>query len=410
MITEAFFRSPKVGEWTDGVGLILIVRPAARSSDKPRKTWILRTTVAGRRRKIGLGSCGIAEARKRAVEARQLIAQGKDPSRRVRARQLAAYAASDACIAMTFAEAAKRWLPKAPKHKNAKSELIRERSLEHLAPIHAKALTAVTPADLAEILHCLKPETAIRVYGAARAVFAFGAALLEPEGVILRSPADLARLRALGWSPRSRRSHKPMAALPWTRAPELLAELERNDDPIAPLIRFVLATASRCGAARLAKLKHIDLKAGTWMIPVENLKDSAHRREALVIPLNDVALAAVSPGSSKYVFVNDRGRPFTDRDVTYFTRKLRRRHPDWIDPSSGRAFTVHGFRSMFRSWAAAKREPRDVVEIAIGHQPYGAVESVYQRDDLLEPRRDLMQRWGRHCRNEIADIIPLRRA
>ena len=409
MINEAFFRSPKVGEWTDGDGLMLIVRPAARSGDKPRKTWILRTTVDGKRRKIGLGSCGLGEARRRAAEARQRIVEGKDPSRRAEARQRAAAAASDAVRAMTFGEAAARWRPKAPKLKNTKSEFIRERALAHLAPISAKPLTLITPADLAEILHDLKPETAIRAYGVAKAVFAFGTVLLEPENIILRSPADLGRLRALGWSPRSRRSHKPMPALPWARAPKLLAELESNPEPIARLVRFVLATASRCGAARLAKRKHIDLKAKTWTIPVESLKDSAHRREVLVIPLNDVALAAIPPNSGEYVFVNDHGRLFTDRDITYFTRKLRRRHPDWIDPATGRAFTAHGCRSMFRSWAAARHEPRDAVEISMGHQPYGAVESAYQRDDLREPRRDLMQRWARHCR-ETAVVLPMRRA
>jgi integrase len=410
MITEAFFRSPKVGEWTDDDGLMLIVRPAARPGDKPRKTWILRLTVDGKRRKIGLGSCGLGEARKEAEKARQDLREGKDPSPRAKARQRAAEAVSDAIRTMTFGEAADRWLPKAPALKNAKSELIRERSIEHLSPISAKPLTSITPADLAEILHGLAPETAIRVYSAAKSVFAFGAVLLEPEGDMLRSPADLARLRALGWSPRSRRAHKPMPALPWTRARELLAELERDDEPIARLFAFILATVSRCGAARLAKRKNIDPKARTWTIPVEDLKDSSHRREALIVPLSDVAIAAIPPGSSEYVFVNDRGRPFTDRDITYFTRKLRRRHPDWIDPTTGRAFTAHGCRSMFRSWAAARHEPRDVVEVAMGHQPYGMVESVYQRDDLLEPRRELMQRWGRHCRGETADVIPLRRA
>jgi hypothetical protein len=78
MITEAFFRSPKVGEWTDSDGLMLIVRPAARSGHKLRKTWMLRKTVEGTRRKIGLGSCGLAEGRKRAAEARQL-ADGSKP-------------------------------------------------------------------------------------------------------------------------------------------------------------------------------------------------------------------------------------------------------------------------------------------------------------------------------------------
>ena len=148
---------------------------------------------------------------------------------------------------MTFGEAAAQWLPRAPKLRNPKSDEIRQRALDHhLAPIRDKALTAITPADLVEILVRLKPETAMRVYSAAKAVFEFGAALLEPEGVILRLPTDLAKLRALGWSPRSRRSHKPMPALDWRRAPELLAELENRPEPIARLMIFILATASRC--------------------------------------------------------------------------------------------------------------------------------------------------------------------
>ena len=182
----------------------------------------------------------------------------------------------------------------------------------------------------------------MRVYSVAKAVFEFGAALLEPEGVNLRMPTDLAKLRALGWSPRSRRSHKPMPALDWRRAPELLAELESRPEPIARLLTFILATASRCGAARLAKRQNIDLKAKVWSIPAEDLKDAKFRTGALIVPLNAVALSAIPQGRGEYVFTNERGKPFTDQDVTYFIRKLRRRHPDWTDPATGRAFTARG--------------------------------------------------------------------
>jgi integrase len=307
---------------------------------------------------------------------------------------------------MTFAEAAERWLPKALKLKNPKSELIRLRAIDHLAPISAKPLTAVVPADLAEILRARKPETAIRVYSVAKAVFEFGAALLEPEGVVLRLPTDLMRLRALGWSPRSRKSHKPMPALNWSRAPELLAELSAHDESIARLFTFVLATVSRSGSARLAKRKHIDFKARTWTIPVEDLKDSRHRHKALVIPLSDLALSAIPPGSNDFVFANDHGKSFGDRDITYFTRKLRRRHPD-LRPND-----LSPCMARDRCFVRGRRRAanREVVEIAMGHQPYDLVESVYQRDDLLGPRAELMQRWDRHCRGETADVIPLRRA
>jgi integrase len=407
-ITEAFFRNPELGEWTDDLtpGLILVVRPA--KSGRKRKSWILRAVIDGKRRKIGLGACGLAEARKRAAEARQAIHEGNDPSHRAKASHRASVLASATIRGVTFGETSVQWLPRAPKLRNPKSERIRWRALNHhLAPIRDKALTAITPAELVEILVPLRPETARRVYGAAKSVFEFGAALLEPEGVNLRPPTDLAKLRALGWSPRSRRSHKPMPALSWKRAPELLAELETRSEPIARLMVFILATASRCGAARMARHKNIDLKAKTWTIPIADLKDGAHRKEPLVVTLSDVALSAIPPRHGEYVFTDADGRPFGDHDISYFIHRLRLRHPDWIDSVTERPLTAHGMRSMFRSWAAATRQDRELVELAMGHVVYGASEGAYVRDPLHELRAELMQRWGRHCR-ATAVVVPIR--
>ena len=225
---------------------------------------------------------------------------------------------------MTFGEAAAQWLPRAPKLRNPKSERIRERALDHhLAPIRDKALTAITPADLVEILVPLRPETALRVYGVAKAVFEFGAVLLEPEGVNLRPPTDLAKLRALGWSPRSRRSHTPMPALDWKRAPELLADLESRPEPIARLMVFILATASRCGAARMAKRKNIDLKAKTWTVPIDGLEGRQASQRAAGRAAERRRPVRHSAGRGEYRLHRRRGRPFADHDITNFVRTLR---------------------------------------------------------------------------------------
>ena len=105
-ITEAFFRSPELGEWTDDLapGLILVARPAKTGG--LRKSWVLRAVVDGKRRKVGLGTCGLAEARKRAAKARQDIHDGKDPSPREEARERAALRASEARRSITFGEVA----------------------------------------------------------------------------------------------------------------------------------------------------------------------------------------------------------------------------------------------------------------------------------------------------------------
>jgi integrase len=108
------------------------------------------------------------------------------------------------------------------------------------------------------------------------------------------------------------------------------------------------------------------------------------------------------------VFTNADGRPFSDYDISYFIHKLRLRHPDWIDSVTDRPLTAHGMRSMFRSWAAATRQDRELVELAMGHVVYGSSEGAYVRDPLHELRAELMERWARHCCPRTADVVPLR--
>jgi integrase len=84
--------------------------------------------------------------------------------------------------------------------------------------------------------------------------------------------------------------------------------------------------------------------------------------------------------------------------------------PRWRD-AEGRAVVPHGFRSTFRVWAGETRpEGREVVEAALAHTIKDKVEAAYQRSDLLERRRPLMEAWGAFCtRPAGGNVIPLRR-
>jgi integrase len=60
--------------------------------------------------------------------------------------------------------------------------------------------------------------------------------------------------------------------------------------------------------------------------------------------------------------------------------------------------TAHGFRSTFRTWAAELMTfPREVVEEALAHVVGNKVEAAYQRGDLFEKRRKLMDAWATYC-------------
>ena len=60
----------------------------------------------------------------------------------------------------------------------------------------------------------------------------------------------------------------------------------------------------------------------------------------------------------------------------------------------GLPFTVHGFGSSFRDWAAEETEtPNKVVEMALAHAIRNKAEAAYRRGALLDRRRVLMDEW-----------------
>ena len=73
--------------------------------------------------------------------------------------------------------------------------------------------------------------------------------------------------------------------------------------------------------------------------------------------------------------------------------------------------TVHGFRSSFRQWAAEQTSfPESVCELALAHVNRNRTEAAYQRSDLFERRRELMEAWCGYlsARSEVVSIHKLR--
>jgi integrase len=62
----------------------------------------------------------------------------------------------------------------------------------------------------------------------------------------------------------------------------------------------------------------------------------------------------------------------------------------------------HGLRSSFRDWAADKRKDADLAEAALAHAIRNKTVAAYQRSDLLQPRRTLMQEWADFATGEGA--------
>jgi integrase len=75
----------------------------------------------------------------------------------------------------------------------------------------------------------------------------------------------------------------------------------------------------------------------------------------------------------------------------------------------GHSVSAHGFRSRhFAIFAGETGQPSDIAEVALAHAVGSKVQATYQRGDLLERRRKLMEAWAAFCDRPMgADIVPL---
>jgi integrase len=383
----------KRGRYSDGGGLYLAV------DEGLSKRWVFLFTLNGKARMMGLGSINavsLEKARRKAAEARALVADGVDPIVQRRQEQ-------SRVGVPTFGELADQLLPhvggawRSPKHRKE----WRKSLCKHAAKLEGMHVDAIGAADVLAVLQPIWlaiPETARRVRGRVEAV------LDAAKARGLRDGENPARWK--GHLDHLLAKHRPavqhFAALPYEQMPAFLGQL-REQQGVGPLaLEFAILTACRSGEVLKAQWSEIDREARLWVIPAERTKRLREHR----VPLSDRCLAILDELSSRpadpvfgreFVFPGAlRGKPLGASSMESVLRRMNRSD-----------ITVHGFRSAFRTWVSETTDvPDRVAEEALGHVFGSAVERSYRRGDLFERRRELMQAWSRHC--EPRQVVPLR--
>ena len=68
--------------------------------------------------------------------------------------------------------------------------------------------------------------------------------------------------------------------------------------------------------------------------------------------------------------------------------------------------TVHGMRSSFKVWASETTNfANEVSEMALAHAISNKTEAAYRRGNLMEKRRQLMQKWDDYLNNKNVKVI-----
>ncbi|RBI67857.1 integrase [Roseovarius sp. TE539] len=372
------------------------------------RSWILRSTVQGKRRHIGLGpypEVSLAEAREQAAEMRRRIRAGRDPVEERRAERAAR--AVEVREETTFETAFLRYFEEKvqiersnPKHvKQWKSTIV-----TYAFPvIKDKPVSSISMEDILAVLSPIwstKNETASRVRQRVEAVLDWSRAMGFREG---DNPARWkGNLQQVLPAPsKIQKTGRRQPAIALDEAADWFGALQSRKGMAALALQFLTLTASRSGELRGATWEEIDLAKKIWIIPAERMKVAREHR----VPLSSAAvdLLKVLPRypECNYVFPSPRAKQMSDMAISAVMRRMqaddvKAGRAGFLDPQSRSPAVPHGIRSTFRDWAAERTNyPREMAEIALAHTVGSDVERAYRRGDMVEKRREMMEDWAR---------------
>ena len=367
---------------TDGDGLQLRVR-VNRSM---QWNFNYRHPVTKNRINMALGSypeVSLAQARKKTVEARELLAQGIDP----KAQRNELLEAKRAETEHTFENVATAWfeLKKDSVTPAYAEDIWRSLTLHVFPTMKSTPLSEVNAPMVIKLLRPIEAkgslETVKRVSQRLNEIMTYGV----NSGMIFANP--LSGIRAVFKKPKK----ENMAALAPDELPELMMEIANASIKRTTrcLIEWQLHTMTRPSEAATTRWADIDFDKRIWTIPAERMK----KRRPHIIPLTEHAFSLLETlkshsGHREYVFPSDRN-PRTHANSQTANMALKRM--GFQD-----RLVSHGMRSMASTILNEHGWDPELIEVALAHVDKDEVRSAYNRADYIERRRPMMAWWSEH--------------
>ena len=383
---------------TDGGGMYLLVNAGG-------KYWRMDYRFADKRKTLALGvypEVSLAKARQRREKARELLADGIDPSTAKREEK---QAKADAA-AHTFALVAREWLAKtAAERADATQNKITSWLEKDVIPfIGDMPISAIGPRDVLAALRKMEARGALdsvhRVKPVTGQVFRYAVAIGAAERDVTQdlkgSLAKAAPGHFAAITEPKQLGDLMRAIFNYTGHPNVIAALR-----LTPLL-FV-----RPGELRTMEWAEVDLDAAEWRIPGAKMKMKADH----LVPLSTQALAllrAMHPatGHGKFVFPSLRTgeRPMSENTINAALRGMG---------YAKEVHSAHGFRATARTiMDEVMGERVDLIEHQLAHKVKDANGRAYNRTAHMPARRVMMQNWANYLdKLRIgAEVIQLRTA
>lgn len=390
---------------TDGDGLTFTLSSGGTA------TWVLRYRFGGRARELTIGNypdITLPKAREMAREKRVEIDRGRDPAMEKRQQKIRTRSA------WTVRELAADFKVKVVAALAANTQEARNNDLDQVIIPKLGAMLAadVTAADIVGIIEDSKRTWSMsrRLRTTCTRLFAHASG----KRIILSNPCigiDLPSI--LGPRPPVRRR----LMLTEAELRTLLQDIESIGIENALALRIMLATCVRTIELVKARWEHLDLDAGTWVVP----DDSVKTRRGYVVPLCPTVVGwfrklRTLAGESAWVLParrEDRRARLGDAPVgetTLWASIVRRFSRGGLEV---RRFTPHDTRSTAKSHMKAMGVANEVTERALNHTLKG-MDAIYDQYDYMPERQAALETWAAFlvaCEQDKKwTVVPLRKA
>lgn len=344
--------------------------------------WILKIQKNGKRREYGLGGVNqpIESVRNTAAKIRALLLEGKEPTevKKEQTKEDPLYA-DYSLLALDKADALRKWSA------TTKELYLRHNRVHFVPKLGTKKMSEITMDDLLESLVPIwnKASTAFTLLQVLGYVMNFaqtdGYSKISKEDLYKAVQTRLPSARALKKSS----PVKHMKALPAEELKDVVKLIRQRNSISLKCVLFGILTVGRISEYSKAKWSEIDFEKGTFTVPPERRKD--RKPDPFVIPLATQAVELLKslPREGEYVFPGKDGKAICRDSPLYAYQFLLKQK-----------ITLHGCRSSFSDWCAKNNKNFLVSEKCLMHSVGNAVFMAYQRDDLLDQRRTLLQEWA----------------
>lgn len=362
---------------TDGQGMYLLVKKTGS------KLWRYDYRINGRRKTCAIGiypEITLKKAREALAEAREMVANGIDPSLRRKLQKASS-------IENNFEAVAREWYcDQELIWSKGHSRTVLGRLENHVFPwIGVLLVNEITVPELLVVLQRVKKRGTLETAHRIRIIFGQIFRYAISTG---RAEYDLSVNLKDALPPTKPKHHASIVE------PQKIASLLRVIDVykgnFATICALKLAPHLfvRPGELRQAEWSEFDMDAKEWRIPADRMKKETMH----IVPLSKQVISILEEqllltGRGRFVFpgVRSVARPMSENTVNGALRRLGYTSDE---------MTGHGFRSMASTRLNEMGWDHDAVERQLAHLEKNKVKAAYNYAEYLDERRKMMQVWS----------------